>query len=193
MSSQTTTCNRCGVTVPTAARYCPECGTPLAEVRTFGTPPSVPPGLGRGLSKLRLRGRAFVETVSAQNAARRELTALRREVEQLHAKRDLWLRDLGRAVYDGDDAGSERGKAALRGLDQEILAKEEQMTHTALQAQAHVARVQAEARPTVLLEPAQPAPVPEPYPPPDEGTPPTPAPVPEPYPPPDEGDPPQPG
>jgi hypothetical protein len=31
----------------------------------------------------------------------------------------------------------------------------------------------------------------EPYPPPDEGTPPTPAPVPEPYPPPDEGDLPQ--
>jgi hypothetical protein len=30
--------------------------------------------------------------------------------------------------------------------------------------------------------------VPEPYPPPDEGTPPAPAPVPEPYPPPDEAD-----
>jgi len=36
-----------------------------------------------------------------------------------------------------------------------------------------------------------PAPVPEPAPPPDEGTPPTPAPVPEAYPPPDEGTPPR--
>ena len=34
--------------------------------------------------------------------------------------------------------------------------------------------------------PPMPEPVPEPYPPPDEGTPPMPAPVPEPYPPPDE-------
>ena len=34
--------------------------------------------------------------------------------------------------------------------------------------------------------------VPEPWPPPDEGTPPTPEPVPEPYPPPDEGTPPSP-
>jgi hypothetical protein len=193
MSSPTTTCSHCRAAVPAEARYCPECGSPLAEVRTFGTPPSVPPGIGRGLSKLRLRGRAFVETVSAQTAARREVAALRYELEELRAKRDRWLRDLGLAVYDGDDAGSERGKAAIRGLDQEILAKEEQMTQTALQAQAHVAQVQAESRPTVLLEPPQPAPVPEPYPPPDEGTPPTPAPVPEPYPPPDEGDPPQPG
>lgn len=40
------------------------------------------------------------------------------------------------------------------------------------------------------LEP--PAQVPEPAPPPDEGTPPTPVPVPEPYPPPDEGTPPTP-
>jgi hypothetical protein len=37
---------------------------------------------------------------------------------------------------------------------------------------------------------SEPAIVPEPYPPPDEGTPPTPEPVPEPYPPPDEGTPP---
>jgi hypothetical protein len=42
------------------------------------------------------------------------------------------------------------------------------------------------------LEPPSTVPVPEPYPPPDEGTPPMPAPVPEPYPPPDEGTPPTP-
>jgi hypothetical protein len=46
--------------------------------------------------------------------------------------------------------------------------------------------------PKSMSEPLTPTPVPEPSPPPDEGTPPTPAPVPEPYPPPDEGTPPQP-
>jgi hypothetical protein len=188
-----TTCSHCGAALPAGAAYCPECGTPTAEVRTFGTPPSFPPAVGRRFSSLRLRGRALVEAFAAQSAARREVIGLRHEVERLRGRRDAWLRDLGRAVYDGDDAGSERGKAAIRDLDQEIAAKEERMTEIALQAQAHVAQVQAEARPTELLEPPAPAPVPEPYPPPDEGTPPTPAPVPEPYPPPDEGDPPQPG
>ena len=43
-----------------------------------------------------------------------------------------------------------------------------------------------------MSEPLTPTPVPEPTPPPDEGTPPTPAPVPEPSPPPDEGTPPVP-
>jgi len=47
----------------------------------------------------------------------------------------------------------------------------------------------AEMRETAAMD--LPPPVPEPTPPPDEGTPPTPAPVPEPYPPPDEGTPPQ--
>ena len=42
------------------------------------------------------------------------------------------------------------------------------------------------------IDPPFPEPVPEPGPPPDEGTPPTPAPVPEPYPPPDEATPPTP-
>jgi outer membrane biosynthesis protein TonB len=165
-------------------------------VRTFGTPPSVsvPPALTRRLSALKLRGRAFLESASAQAAARRELGGLRYDVARLRADRERLLRDHGGAVYASDEAGTERGRAAIRDLDHEIAAKEDRMTEIALQAQAHVAQVQAEARQTQLLEPPPPAPptpptpAPEPYPPPDEGTPPTPAPVPEPYPPPDEGD-----
>ena len=85
-------------------------------------------------------------------------------------------------MYSGDDAGTERGRAAIRALDDRIAAKEEQMSQIVQQPSE---------RPTQLLA-QTPELVPEPYPPPDEGTPPTPAPVPEPYPPPDEGDPPQP-
>ena len=194
MPTPTTTCNTCKAPVPATASYCPECGSPLGEgqVRTYGTPPSMPPGVGRRFAALRIRSRAFVETMSAQSLVRRELNVLQLQVEQLRAKRDAWLHDLGLAVYDGDEAGTERGKAAIRGLDDEIAAKEERMAEIVRQAQVHVAHVRAESRPTVLLEPATPVPVPEPYPPPDEGTPPTPAPIPEPYPPPDEGDPPQP-
>lgn len=150
------------------------------------------PATQQRLAKLRSRGRAVLETVSAQSQARRQQLALRLELEQLYGRRGAWLRDLGVAVYNDDAAGTERGRQAIRELDLEIAAKEEQMTQIALQTQERVQQVRAESRPTELLEPPAPAPVPEPYPPPDEGTPPTPAPVPEPYPPPDEGSPPQP-
>jgi hypothetical protein len=149
-------------------------------------------GTQQGIAKLRSRGRAVVETLTAQSQARRQQLALRHELEQLYGRRGSWLRDLGVAVYGGDDPGTERGKRAIRELDEEIAAKEEQMTQIALQTQERVQQVRAESRPTELLEPPVPAPVPEPYPPPDEGTPPVPVPVPEPYPPPDEGTPPQP-
>ena len=151
------------------------------------------PAAQQRLAKFRSRGRAVLETLNAQAQARRGQMALRLELEQLYGRRGSWLRDLGVAVYAEDVAGTERGKRAIRELDQEIAAKEEQMTQIAVQAQERVQQVQAESRPTELLEPPAPAPVPEPYPPPDEGTPPTPVPGPEPDPPPDEGTPPQPG
>lgn len=157
-----------------------------------GTLGSSSPAAKQRLAKARSRGRAVVETLSAQAQARREQLALRHELEQLYGRRGSWLRDLGLAVYDGDAAGTERGKQAIRELDEEIAAKEEQMTQIAMQTQERVQQVQAASRPTELLEPPAPVPVPEPYPPPDEGTPPAPAPIPEPYPPPDEGTPPQP-
>ncbi len=108
------------------------------------------------------------------------------------------LRDLGLAVYAGDEAGTGRGRAANRDLDEQIAAKEAEMTQVAEHTHERVEQIHAEAAPAELLEPPAPAPgppeepyppaIPEPYPPPDEGTPPTPTPVPEPYPPPDEAD-----
>jgi hypothetical protein len=147
-------------------------------------------GAGRRLSAFRTRGRAVVEAMNAQAQARRAQLALRLELEQLYGERSGRLRELGEAVYREDAAGTESARAAVSELDGRIAEREEQMTHVALQAQERVEQVRAESRPTELLQSA--APVPEPYPPPDEGTPPTPVPIPEPYPPPDEGDPPQP-
>jgi hypothetical protein len=198
----TTTCEHCGATIAATARFCPECGTRLPEesvaddVRTYGTPPAAFATIGRRLSALRRRGRARVETLAVRAQARRELTAIRFELEQLAAERGDRLRDLGDAVYRGDTAGTEPARAAVRGVDDRIAAKEAQMHQVAERTYAQVEQVQAEVRSTELLEPplppAEPEPyppgIPEPYPPPDEGTPPEPAPVPEPYPPPDEAD-----
>jgi hypothetical protein len=193
-----TTCSHCSAALPSGARFCAECGQPTerppAEVRKFGAgpPPAALKTAGRRLSAVRIRGRALVAQLAAESHARRELIALRHELERLHGERERRLRALGDAVYRGDARGTEDERAGIEELDGQIAAKEEQMTHVALQTQERVAQVQAESRPTELLEAAAPVPVPEPYPPPDEGTPPTPTPVPEPYPPPDEGDPPEP-
>jgi hypothetical protein len=200
--STTTTCEHCGATIAAAARFCPECGTRVgtqqveSEVRTYGTPPAAFATIGRRFAALRTRGRARLEALGVQAQARRDLMTIRLELERLAAERGERLRELGEAVYRADGAGTESARAAVRGVDDRIAAKEAQMNQVAERTHAHVEQVQAEVRPTELLEPplppAEPEPyppsVPEPYPPPDEGTPPAPAPVPEPYPPPDEAD-----
>jgi hypothetical protein len=209
-----TSCENCGASIAATARFCPECGTrirdaPLeSDVRTYGAPPAALSGLGRRLSSLRSRGRATLEAISVQSRARRELMTIRLELERLAAERGERLRGLGDAVYRNDAAGTESARTAVRELDDRIAAKEAQMTEVAERTHEHVEQVQAQARPTEMIEPplppdepAEPYPpaipepyppaIPEPYPPPDEGTPPEPAPIPEPYPPPDEADPPR--
>lgn len=199
------TCETCGASIDAAARFCPECGAPRgepaqAEIRTFGTPPQSLAGLGKRFAAAKERGRAIVESVTVQSQARRQVLAIRLELDRLAGLRDSGLRDLGTAVYADDAAGTERGRAAIRDLDEQIAAKEAEMTQVAQQSYTRVEQVRAESRRTELIEPPAPDPgpsepyppaIPEPYPPPDEGTPPTPSPVPEPYPPPDEADPPQ--
>lgn len=153
------------------------------------------PEASRALTRVRARSRAVVETVAAQAQAQREQLALRLELQRLVGARGERLRALGEAVYREDEEGTETARAALRELDDRIVAKEAEMTQIAQRAQERVGQARLETQSTVLLEPTPeppsepyPPPIPEPYPPPDEGTPPTPEPVPEPYPPPDEGD-----
>lgn len=148
----------------------------------------------RALTRVRAHSRAVVETVAAQAQAQKEQLALRTELQRLVGERGEHLRALGEAVYNEDEEAAEQERAALRGLDESIAAREAEMTQIAERTQERVGRARLEAQSTFLLEPQPappepyPEPVPEPYPPPDEGTPPTPEPVPEPYPPPDEGD-----
>lgn len=146
------------------------------------------------LTRVRARSRAVAVSVAAQAQAQAEQLQLRRDLQRLAGERNQRLHELGEAVYREDEAGTEAARAALRELDEAVAAKEAEMTQIALRTQERVGQARLEAQSTFLLEPAEPTPgpVPEPYPPPDEGTPPTPPPIPEPYPPPDEGDPPQP-
>jgi len=151
------------------------------------------------LDAVRARAGAAVETVAAQRSARIELAGLRRELSELASVRSDRLRELGEVVYEGDKAATRELKKQMQELDDEIKAKEEQMTEVTLEANERIGRAQLHVQPTQVLpsdeegpdEPPEPVQVPEPFPPPDEGEPPQPVQVPEPFPPPDEGDRPQ--
>ena len=128
---------------------------------------------------------------SVRSAAARELARLRNELFALSGERDARLRDLGAAVYTGDEKATQTLKDELRRLDKTAREKEEQMQAVAEAAQERIRKGRLSVDPTLIETPAPP-PVPEPSPPPDEGTPPQPPLIPEPGPPPDEGTPPSP-
>jgi chromosome segregation ATPase len=148
---------------------------------------------------VRARAGAAVETVAAQRRARIELAGLRNELSARASVRSDRLRELGEAVYKQDKSATRELKKQMQELDDEIKAKEEQMNKVTLKANERIDRAQVQVQPTQVLprdeegpdEAPEPARVPEPFPPPDEGEPPQPVQVPEPFPPPDEGDRPQ--
>jgi len=146
------------------------------------------------LGSVRARAGAAVETVAAHGTARIELARLRREVGGLASERSERLRELGEAVYEGNSSAAEHVKQGIEDLDKAIKEKEMQMANVMIDAQERIGRAQLQVQPTEILgeevpgSVPEPATVPEPFPPPDEGQPPEPARVPEPFPPPDEGD-----
>jgi hypothetical protein len=151
------------------------------------------------LGSVRARTGAAVETVAAQSSARIELVGLRREIGRLAAERGLRLRELGEAVYEGNRSATKQLRQATEALDNVIKEKETQMANVTTEAQERIERARLQVQPTQILPDEEevpgavpePATVPEPFPPPDEGEPPQPARIPEPFPPPDEGDRPQ--
>lgn len=152
-------------------------------------------GVGRAslgaLGSVRARAGAVVETVAAHGNARIELVRLRREVGGLAGQRGAHLRELGEAVYEGNRSATKELKQRIQELDESIKEKEAQMASVTMEAQERIGRAQLHVQATRVLpsgEEPRPVPVPEPFPPPDEGQPPEPARVPEPFPPPDEGD-----
>jgi zinc-ribbon domain len=141
---------------------------------------------GEALWTLRQRAEAVLETLSARSQASAQLRALRRELDELSAVRRDRLLALGDATYRDDHATAEAIRLEVRRLDERAGAVEAETARVVAAAEARVRQARIEVQPTEMVD------IPEPYPPPDEGTPPTPAPVPEPYPPPDEGTPPGP-
>jgi hypothetical protein len=162
--------------------------------RLPGETPAVARASLDALGSVRARAGAAVETAAAHGSARIELARLRREVGGLATERGELLRELGEAFYEGNSTATEHLKQRVEDLDKVIKEKELQMANVMIEAQERIGRAHLQVQPTQILgeevpgSTPEPAIVPEPFPPPDEGQPPEPARVPEPFPPPDEGD-----
>ena len=150
---------------------------------------------GNVFAKLRARAGAAGVAVAAHSREQVALFRARRELVELEAQRGRAFQDLGRAVFVKDKAGKETAQAAVEAIEARIGDKEAEIETLRRKTEARVGQAQAHGRATARLEmPPEPARIPEPYPPPDEGTPPQPVPSPapgEPVPGPDEPSPPE--
>jgi hypothetical protein len=104
-----------------------------------------------------------------------ETLRLRRQLGRLQAYRRDLLTAFGDAVYRGDEAAAARLRVELGGVDVQTRDLEQELHRLVVATRERIASARLAAQPTMVE-------VPEPYPPPDEGTPPQPVPVPEPYP-----------
>ena len=134
--------------------------------------------------RVRARAGSSFEALSARNRAGREIARLRHELSRMHAHRRDLLTVFGDAAYRG--APTEGLRSELEAVDARAAELEGEVQRVAAEGRERIERARLAVQETQMVS------VPEPYPPPDEGNPPTPAPIPEPLPPPDEGTPPQP-
>jgi len=135
------------------------------------------------LGGLGARFSASRDSFAARSRGQIDLFRGRRERAELEGDRNRALLLLGRAVFEQDETGIESARAAVHEVVDTIAAKEAEIEALIERTEQRVQRAQAGVRPTENLEsPPEPARVPEPWPPPDEGDPPEPAEVPEPSP-----------
>jgi outer membrane biosynthesis protein TonB len=133
----------------------------------------------------RERVAATQAALAARSRGQLELFRARRERAELEAERGRALFQLGNAVFYGDKAGTKASKASVQAVVDRIQEKEAEIEALIRQTDERVQRAQAGVKPTERIQaeqPPEPPQIPEPWPPPDEGTPPTPEPVPEPSP-----------
>jgi hypothetical protein len=78
------------------------------------------------------------------------LTPLRRELLERGERRERQLRDLGAAVYEGDDEAVKRCTEELNRLDDEKRQRETQIAAIAGSAQEHLEQGRLRVQPTII-------------------------------------------
>jgi hypothetical protein len=113
----------------------------------------------------------------------------RSQLDEVERARAPALQELGAAVRSGNRRAANEASKRLDELDERERSLEADLARQVAEAKERIRLARLPVQETVMVTPNEPN---TPYPPPDEGNPPTPAIVPEPSPPPDEGTPPAP-
>ncbi len=113
----------------------------------------------------------------------------RSQIDGIDAERRPALQELGSAVRNQDPRAAHEASRHLDELDTRQRGLEAELEWQTAAAEEKIRLARLPVQETVMVAPTEPTP---PYPPPDEGNPPTPAILPEPFPPPDEADIPEP-
>jgi hypothetical protein len=113
--------------------------------------------LRRGAERLpgRLGARLSVhrDVLAARSRGQLELFRARRELAELEAQRARGYQDLGRTVFEQDEAGSEQARDRLDELARHIRAKEAEIRALAEEISNQVRRAQAGEQPAKPTEP----------------------------------------
>jgi hypothetical protein len=120
-----------------------------------------------------------LELVRAHSSAIAEAQRVRGSRSVIESERRMARLRLGEAVRSEDEEAAGAARERLEELERAEKALHGRVEARRALADERIRKVRLSVEQTMVVKP-------EPYPPPDEGDPPTPAPVPEPYPPPDE-------
>jgi hypothetical protein len=142
--------------------------------------------LTRTTTDARERAHSMVEAYRARSLAATEARRIQSRLLLLECERRAALLELGSAAYARDSSAEAAVRARLDELDRREAELRSHLDSSLREAEERIHKARLPVEKTMMVLPS------EPFPPPDEATPPQPAVVPEPYPPPGEATPPQP-
>ena len=109
----------------------------------------------RAIDRALDRAAYLVRATTVRTDAGRRLTRLRHELLELETRRERELRELGAAVYAGDDEAVERVKNELAAIDDDRRAGEDEMQAIDEATREHLERGRLHIQPTVVKPPSE--------------------------------------
>ena len=112
----------------------------------------LPAGVDRRRVKhLQNRAGAIRESLAVRGRGQVEIFRARRELAELEADRSRLYADLGRAVYEEDEAGTKAARTALAAVLERVQAKEAEIQTLIRETEERVRRVQGPVQATEVL------------------------------------------
>jgi hypothetical protein len=107
----------------------------------------------RAMARARERAAWLVQATSVRTEAGRRLTPLRRELLELGEQRERQLRELGAAVYAGDEDAAKLVTEGIKQIDQERQRREGEMREIEEAAQQRLEKGRLRVQQTVIKRP----------------------------------------